>query len=435
VTQDRAADRPRLRARRWPRQPGARWWPARPGTVLGGAVLAAVVVAEVLSLTSTARGSPGMLALSVPSGPPGTVVQVSGSAGPGCIVDKSWSGFDFERYGEPTTGPVTEMTTLVAPNGTWSANFVVPSYLGGSPARGPGAPVTPGRYEFAAPTCRAHVLAKASFQVTAAVPSATDAGYVGITATPDGQGYWLVGADGGVAAFGYAHWYGSLPAAKARPAAPIVGMARTYDAHGYWLVGADGHVYTFGDAPSYGSLPGEYNLAHAPVTAIAATPDGHGYWLVGADGSVHSFGDARFDGAPDGYLAPFDAIAARPAGGYVVTAASDAAVYTFTGGALSGGGPGFPLPATLVATAVTPTGNGTWQVGLDGGIITSGDAVFYGSLPEDDLSPDAPVTGIAGSPDGHGYWLVGADGTVFSFGDAHFFGMVLGGRNDKTGTQ
>jgi hypothetical protein len=97
----------------------------------------------------------------------------------------------------------------------------------------------------------------------------------------------------------------------------------------------------------------------------------------------------------------------------------------FAGGALSAGGPGSPLAATLVSTAVTPTGNGTWQVGLDGGIITSGDATFYGSLPGDNLTPDAPVTGIAGSPDGHGYWLLGADGTVFSFGDAHFYGMIF----------
>jgi hypothetical protein len=201
-------------------------------------------------------------------------------------------------------------------------------------------------------------------------------------------------------------------------------MARTNDAHGYWLADADGDVYSFGDARSYGSLPKD-KLAYAPVTGIAATADGHGYWLASADGHVYGFGDAHYDGEPDGYLAPYDAVAARPAGGYVVTAASDAAVETFAGGAVLGGGPGFPLSATLVGTAVTPTGKGTWQVGMDGGVFTSGDATFYGSLPGDKLVPDAPVTGIAGSPDGHGYWLVGADGTVFRFGDAHFFGMVF----------
>jgi hypothetical protein len=392
--------------------------------VVAGLVLVGAVLADVLAAASTAHGSAAALVLSVSSGPVGTVVRVTGDAGPGCALGKDWSGFDFERYGELGSGPVTEMTTLVAVNGGWVATFIVPSYLGGSARRGPGAAATPGRYEFAARTCEGHVLSKASFRVTAGAPSAARAGYVGITPTPDGQGYWLVRADGGVDAFGDARWYGSVPATKARPAAPIVGMARTKDAQGYWLAGADGHVYNFGDARSYGSAPARPTRS-APITGIAATPDGHGYWLVGADGHIYSFGDARFDGGPDGYQAPYDAIAARPTGGYVVTAGSDAAVYLFAGGALSAGGPGFPLATTLVGTAVTPTGNGTWQVGIDGGIITSGDATFYGSLPGDDLTPDAPVTGIAGSPDGHGYWLLGADGTVFSFGDAHFYGMVF----------
>jgi hypothetical protein len=213
---------------------------------------------------------------------------------------------------------------------------------------------------------------------------------------------------------------------KTSPAPQIVGMARTYDSDGYWLASADGRVYSFGDAGSYGSLPGTPALV-APVTSIAATPDGLGYWLLGANGAVYSFGDARSDGAPNDYLAPYDAIATRPAGGYFVTAASDAAAYTFPGGAISGGGPGSQHSASLVGTAVTPTGNGTWQVGTDGGVFTSGDAVYYGSLPGDDVVPWAPITGIAATPDGHGYWLVGADGNVFSFGDAHFFGFAVQG--------
>jgi hypothetical protein len=389
---------------------------------LAVAVLAVVIVAD--ALHSTARAPVAHLALSVSSGPPGTVVRVTGDAGPGCVVGKTWSGFDFERYGDLTSGPVTEMTTLVAANGAWVASFVVPSYLGGSTAPNPGAPATPGRYEFAERSCIAHTLAEVSFQVTRGAPSANSSGYMGIAATPDGQGYWLVKADGGVAAFGDARSYGSLPEAKARPTAPIIGMAATSDARGYWLAGADGHVYNFGDADAYGSVPRD-KLAHAPVTGITATPDGRGYWLVGADGHVYNFGDARFEGEPDGDLAPYDAIVARPTGGYVVTAANDAAAYAFSGDALLGGGPGFALSSTLVSTAVTPTGEGTWQVAMNGGIFTSGDAKFYGSLPGDDLIPEAPVTGIAGSPDGHGYWLLGADGTVYPFGDAGFFGMVF----------
>jgi len=36
----------------------------------------------------------------------------------------------------------------------------------------------------------------------------------------------------------------------------IVSMARTPGGDGYWLVGKDGGVFAFGDAPFVGSLPG-----------------------------------------------------------------------------------------------------------------------------------------------------------------------------------
>ena len=39
---------------------------------------------------------------------------------------------------------------------------------------------------------------------------------VGMAATPDGKGYWLVGKDGGVFAFGDAHFYGSSMADLSR---------------------------------------------------------------------------------------------------------------------------------------------------------------------------------------------------------------------------
>ena len=44
-----------------------------------------------------------------------------------------------------------------------------------------------------------------------------------VTATTDGYGYWLAGADGGVFAFGDAAYDGSL--AQTRLAAPVRGLA------------------------------------------------------------------------------------------------------------------------------------------------------------------------------------------------------------------
>jgi len=77
-----------------------------------------------------------------------------------------------------------------------------------------------------------------------------------------------------------------------------VGMAATPDGGGYWLVAADGGVFAFGDARFLGST-GALRLAR-PVVGMAATPDGGGYWLVAADGGVFAFGDARFLGSRGG---------------------------------------------------------------------------------------------------------------------------------------
>ena len=112
---------------------------------------------------------------------------------------------------------------------------------------------------------------------------------VGIAATPDGGGYWLVGRDGGVFSFGDAVFHGS-PGGR-RLAAPVVGMAATRDGGGYWLVACRrrGVQLRRRRLPRLGS-PG--SSSPLPIVGIAATPDGGGYWLVGSDGGVFSFGDA-----------------------------------------------------------------------------------------------------------------------------------------------
>ncbi|MDQ1481199.1 MAG: hypothetical protein QOI44_2060, partial [Actinomycetota bacterium] len=98
---------------------------------------------------------------------------------------------------------------------------------------------------------------------------------VGMASTRSGEGYWLVGADGGVFAFGDAGFFGSL--GGVRLARPIVGMAPSPSGEGYWLVGADGGVFAFGDRDFFGSL-GSAKLAH-PI--VGMSPSNPGYWLVG----------------------------------------------------------------------------------------------------------------------------------------------------------
>ena len=89
---------------------------------------------------------------------------------------------------------------------------------------------------------------------------------VGITPTSDRQGYWLVASDGGVFAYGDAGFYGSLPGLGFAPAgtvgpvpklnAPIVGMVPSSDGGGYFMVSSDGGVFAFGDAHFAGIVPG-----------------------------------------------------------------------------------------------------------------------------------------------------------------------------------
>ena len=99
---------------------------------------------------------------------------------------------------------------------------------------------------------------------------------VGMAATPDGKGYWLVAADGGIFSYGSARFYGSTGAIHLNQ--PVVGMAATADGLGYWLVASDGGLFSFGSAPFYGST-GAIHL-NQPVVGMAATPDGTatGWW-------------------------------------------------------------------------------------------------------------------------------------------------------------
>jgi hypothetical protein len=48
---------------------------------------------------------------------------------------------------------------------------------------------------------------------------------------------------------------------------PFVGMTATADGHGYWLVGSDGGIFPFGDAAGLGSTGGQH--LNAPIVAMA----------------------------------------------------------------------------------------------------------------------------------------------------------------------
>ena len=210
---------------------------------------------------------------------------------------------------------------------------------------------------------------------------------VGMAATPDGGGYWLVASDGGIFTYGDAQFYGSSGAIRLNK--PIVGMAATPDGGGYWLVASDGGIFSYGDAQFYGST-GAIRL-NRPIVGMAATPDGGGYWLVASDGGIFSFGDAQFYG-------------------------STGAIH---------------LNKPIVGMATTPDGGGYWLVASDGGIFSFGNVQFYGSTGA--IRLNQPIVGMAATPDGGGYWLVASDGGIFTFGDAPFLGSATGNGTDVVG--
>jgi ribosomal protein L24E len=195
---------------------------------------------------------------------------------------------------------------------------------------------------------------------------------VGMSGTPDGNGYREVASDGGIFAFGDAGFEGSMGAHFLD--APVVGMAATPDGLGYWEVASDGGIFAFGNAAFEGSMGGQ--RLNAPVLGMASTPDGKGYWEVASDGGIFSFGDATFEGSMGGQ----------------------------------------PLKAPVVGIAAAPEGKGYWEVASDGGVFAFGDAAFEGSEGGQHLN--APVVGMAATPHGKGYWEVASDGGSFPFGDA-----------------
>jgi len=197
---------------------------------------------------------------------------------------------------------------------------------------------------------------------------------VGLASLPDGKGYWLTDAAGGVSAHGSAVDYGSLAGLPLN--APIAHIVSTPDGHGYWLVAGDGGIFAFGDAPFHGSMGGQ--RLNQPVVGMSADESTGGYWLVATDGGIFAF-DAPFLGSTGSIRLN------RPVNGMTSL----------------------------------PDGRGYLFVASDGGVFNEGTARFLGSMGGSAL--DAPITGMATDAATGGYWLVGGDGGVFSF-DAPFFG-------------
>ncbi len=198
---------------------------------------------------------------------------------------------------------------------------------------------------------------------------------------------------------------------------------------GYWALGSDGRVYAFGDAAALG---GPASLGSATAVHLEPTPSGGGYWVVDLRGRVYPYGDAadfgRVDEAKLDTGETVTSLSASPTGqGYWI--------FTTRGRVLPFGDAGFlgdmaqiRLNAPVVSSRPTRSGKGYYMVAADGGIFTFGDAAFLGSMGGSRL--DSPVRSLVPDPDGTGYWLVAGDGGIFAF-QAGFRGSLGGVRLNR----
>ena len=234
----------------------------------------------------------------------------------------------------------------------------------------------------------------------------------------DTAGYWIVGADGGIYAYGAAPFKGSTGSLKLNK--PMVGMAPTPSGQGYWLVASDGGIFSFGDASFRGST-GAMQL-NRPIVGMASTPSGRGYWLVASDGGIFAFGDAAFRGSTGAIKLnrPIVGMAPTRSGQGYWLVASDGGIFAFGDATFAGSTGSLKLVRPITGMAAAPSGRGYWMTASDGGVFSFGDARFFGAARDRITSPESGrgVVGIVPTRSGAGYWQVSASGKVFAFGDA-----------------
>ncbi|MGH9105785.1 MAG: S53 family peptidase [Acidimicrobiales bacterium] len=314
-----------------------------------------------------------------------------------------------------TTAPASP-TTTTPPGGTPTTTAVPGPTTTAPPATGPPSPpsTVPVPPSATVPPT-AFACSKPKDVTVAGAPVA-----IAASAHNGCAGYWVVTAQGQVAAFGSAVNYGSARAGNLK--APVVAITATPDYLGYWLLTAKGRVLAFGDAQSYGDLR-RLRLS-APMVGLAATPDGGGYWIAGKDGGVFALGDANFYGSMGGRHLdrPITGMAPGPRGKGYWLVASDGGVFGFGDAKFYGSMGSAPLNSPVVGVSAGPGAAGYRLVAADGGIFSFG-APFYGSLAS--KRPRVKVITMAPSVDGKGYYLFGANGDIYAYGDAAYLGKAL----------
>jgi myo-inositol-hexaphosphate 3-phosphohydrolase/ribosomal protein L24E len=251
------------------------------------------------------------------------------------------------------------------------------------------------------------------------LPQATTSTTSPIQVVPGKSGYWMVGTDGRVYAFGDAKAFGN---AELPTGAQAVDIEPTPSGNGYWIIDDLGNVYAQGDAMSQPVLDrGSKIRAGEVVTSLSSTKTGKGYWIFTSLGQVIPFGDAIFYGdmSKTKLNGPvLDSIPTATGKGYYMVA-SDGGIFTFGDADFLGSMGATKLNKPVQSLVPDADGKGYWLVASDGGIFAF-EAPFKGSLG--DVKLNKPITGMVRY--GDGYLMVGEDGGIFNFSNKEFSGSL-----------
>ena len=227
---------------------------------------------------------------------------------------------------------------------------------------------------------------------------------------------------GGSRAFGDVQSAGDL--AGQQLGGPIVSLAATPAGRGYWMVGADGGVFAFGDAPFLGRAGRAAPLAGHPPRADAEREG-----VLGAlrrrrglrlrrrrlpGPAVPRAGERRRPGGNPERPGLLDRHRRRP-GLRLRRRRPPDRHRRVAPGRRRRRARRRNRPAPTVAIAASPDGKGYWLLGRDGGVFSFG-VPFHGSVG--DRQPYGQAVDLRPTDSGAGYYVAGADGAVFAFGDA-----------------
>ncbi len=195
---------------------------------------------------------------------------------------------------------------------------------------------------------------------------------------------------------------------------PAVSIVSNSQGNGYWIVYANGKIDPLGAAVGFEGVL----IEEGSVTAAGSTSDS-GLILALSTGGIKVIGSAEFLGSASdmGLTSPVSDMAIIKGGYWLLTRSGRVINFGETIFLGSASETVEERGVDAVSMASHPKGDGYWIALSDGFVISCGRSIFSGRLED----PQFPVVSIISTHDGNGYWLIDANGGVFPFGEANGF--------------